>query len=409
MVEEQSSSRRDFLARSTKTAAIAGLATLGSCAAEQAGGKLRVVQGPKPKMTGKVINVGMIGAGGRATYLMSQLLKQKEIEVDVKAVADPYKPHLERTVQNIKDATGKAPDAYEGADDWKDKIMGREDIHALLIAVPCHLHAEMYLAAFAAGKHYYGEKPMCVTVKEADALVAAQQRNPHTVAWIGFQRRACRKYQEGIQHLRDGVIGETIAGYGAWNNAWGPLGLPGEGTQIWFGRRKFSGDWMLEQACHTWDVFNWVANALPESASGAGHTGLFKDVDPERDVTDIYNSIIKYPGGFILDFEHNWLMPKTEQEGIFSGIFERVMGPKGGLDLSAGKYYPRESGEIMNFKYDNNPDQDALLSFLRATREGTPAVSGVENGRMATLTGLLVRKAVYEERWVTMKEILAEG
>lgn len=406
MAEGQPSSRREFLANSTTTAAIAGLAALGGCAAGQPGEGLRVVAGPRPKPVGKIINIGMIGAGGRGMGLLNTMLRQDDIEVAVKAVADPHPPHLERAVKAVADAGGKTPDAYDGPDDWRDKMLGRDDIHALLIAVPCYLHAKMYLGAFAAGKHYYGEKPMCLTVKEADALVAAQKRNPDVVAWIGFQRRGDQKYHDGIKHIHDGLLGDLIGGYGAWNISGGPLGLPS--VHVWFGRRKLSGDWMLEQACHTWDIFNWVANGLPEAATGSGRTDLFKHLDPDRDVHDFYNAIVKYPD-FLLDFEHSWVMPRTDREGVFNGVFERVMGQQGGIDLSGGRFFPREKGDILEFSHGVNADREAMLSFLRSIREGTPAVSGVENGRTATLTGLLVRKAVETGRWVTMKEILAEG
>ncbi len=409
MSDGQPTSRRDFLASSAKTAAFAGLAAAGGCAAGQAASGLRVVQGPKPKPVDKVINIGIIGAGGRGTSVLSTMLKQNEVPIELKAMAEPDDRNREKALKTIQEITGKTPEVYTGVDDWKNQLLARDDIHAVLIAVPCYLHAEMYLGAFAAGKHFYGEKPMCITVKEADALVAAQKRNPEVVGWIGFQRRGSLKYQEGIQHIRDGLLGNVMAGYGAWNNAWGPLGLPDGTTQVWFGRRKMSGDWMLEQACHTWDVFNWVADALPEAAAGAGRAGVFKDLDPERDVTDFYNAIVKYPNGFILDFEHNWLMPKTDK-GLFGGIFERVMGPKGGIDFGEGKFYPREEkGEIKDFSHGENQNLAAAMSFFNSILQRKPAVSGVENGRMATLTGLLVRKAVYEERWVTMKEILAEG
>jgi hypothetical protein len=50
--------------------------------------------------------------------------------------------------------------------------------------------------------------------------------------------------------------------------------------------------------------------------------------------------------------------------------------------------------------------QAAIASLFKSVRTGTPPVSGVTNGRLATLTGLLVRKAVYENRRVEMKEIL---
>ena len=53
-----------------------------------------------------------------------------------------------------------------------------------------------------------------------------------------------------------------------------------------------------------------------------------------------------------------------------------------------------------------SPTHEAVNAFYISLRTGTTPVSTVYNGRMATLTGLLVRKAVYENRRVEMREII---
>ena len=51
-----------------------------------------------------------------------------------------------------------------------------------------------------------------------------------------------------------------------------------------FGKRARSGDWMVEQAVHNWDVMNWANKGLPVRAMGLGKTGLYKSFQPDRDV-----------------------------------------------------------------------------------------------------------------------------
>ncbi len=46
-----------------------------------------------------------------------------------------------------------------------------------------------------------------------------------------------------------------------------------------------------------------------------------------------------------------------------------------------------------------------IQAFLDSIRAGRPPISGVTNGRQASMTGLLVRKAVDEKRRVLMKEL----
>lgn len=403
-------SRRAFLRTSAQVAATAGLATAGAGRAAELDPKA----GPAPARfkPDQRIRLGLIGVGGRCNDLLNATFANARSNVSIQAIADPSEPNVAKTLAKIKEKTGQTPDVYRGEDDWRTKLLARDDVDAVIVAVPCDLHAKMYIGCFAAGKHFYGEKPMCIAVEEVNAIVEAQKRNPEVRCQIGFQRRASSFYQAAIGKIHAGMIGDPFEALGAWRISGGPLGLPDSGTQIWFGRCRRSGDWMLEQACHTWDVMCWVAQDIPVAAYGQGRRGLFKHIDPERDVTDFYLAQVEFPNGMLLDFEHNWMCPQHDERHNFIGIFERFTGPKGGISLGEwpkdATYYPRDGKEkpIQLADITPNTTQESVDAFYHALRTGTPTVSNVENGRMATLTGLLVRKAVYENGRVEMKEIL---
>jgi len=414
MSETTSTSRRDFLAATAKVAAVASLASAAGCASADRGPVLASTAGPSPKPIdpNKPLRLGLVGVGGRGNRLLDAMLKQENI--CIKAVADVADPKTNKRVKGalkkIKEKLGKEPALYNGPMDYRDKLLARDDIDAVVLAVPCHLHTPMYLDCFAAGKHFYGEKPLAITVNETEAMVAAQKKNPQVIGQIGFQRRATERYNKGIQMIRDGAFGDLYDGRGAWLISCGPLGMASKGQPTWFGRRALSGDWMLEQACHTWDVFAWVADKLPLAASGMGRRDLCKDLDPERDVTDFYFAHIEYPGGFMVDFEHNWFCPHNDNKKLFTGVFERVTGPKGSIALEEGKCFWRDKDKeptnVVEKTGDYFSDTDeSIAAFVKTLRTNGKPVSGVENGRLATLTGLLVRKAVDERRWVTIKEI----
>jgi len=401
-------SRRDFLGQSAKLAAAGAVAAVSGCAMDVStkfhrGPRVSAVAGPKPRRIGDndVIRFGLIGVGGQGRYDLERLLKNNP-RLSVKAIADPDETNARMAAEMVKSITGETAEVYGGFDDWNNKLLGRDDIDAVFSATPCYLHGPIYLACFAAGKHFYGEKPLCTEATEADALLEAQRKNPLVKGQIGFQRRATRLYAEGVKRIRDGVIGDLIDGRGAWNNSWGPLGLPNEVAKnwpgrIWLGRRKYSGDWMLEQACHTWDVFNWVTGEVPLAASGIGRRDVFRDMDPDRDVTDFYYAYLEYSGGLKVDFQHSWICPKVDPGSKFSGVFERVAGKKGGILLDEGIILPRDKGEVVKYKPDDGDHYVAALkSFVNAIRADTPVVCDVASSRLATYTGLLVRKAVSE-------------
>ena len=73
---------------------------------------------------------------------------------------------------------GQAADALgfgAGTADWRT-IVADPRIDVVDICTPNHLHAEMALAAIAAGKHVYCEKPLALDIQESVAIVEAARR-----------------------------------------------------------------------------------------------------------------------------------------------------------------------------------------------------------------------------------------
>src|SRR6187549_4001161 len=58
-----------------------------------------------------------------------------------------------------------------------DESVARDDYDVADICLPNHLHARMTIAAASAGKHVILEKPLCLTLDEADAMIAACKAN----------------------------------------------------------------------------------------------------------------------------------------------------------------------------------------------------------------------------------------
>jgi len=379
MTSRKNLSRRDFMVRSAAAGVAVGLAR----------GTLAQGLGDRP------VRCGFIGVGGRGTGLLKVAVTIPGVEVP--AICDINKDHLARAIGIVEKAHSKKPQGYSaGPTDYRN-LLARDDLDAVVIAVPCDLHAQMYLDAIAAGKHLYGEKPMCLTVEDCRRIVTAEARS-NLVVQIGFQRRCNPRYREAIKLVHAGEIGDPIEARAAWCNAWGPL-------RGWFSIRARSGDWMLEQACHTWDVLNWVARSTPVRAFGTGRRDIYTDVDPGRDVTDYYTATLEYPNGMTVSFLHSWFCPN---DGAFTGVYERVAGIKGGVDLGAGKFIYRDRDKPSRTVGPKQLDDTRLSveSFFDCVRKGTKPLSGVRNGRDAVLVGLLVRKAVDARRVVTWDEIV---
>lgn len=85
--------------------------------------------------------------------------------------------------------------------DYHD-LVEQSDVELVLIANPNAYHAEVALAAIAAGKHLLIEKPMCITLREADEIVAAQERAGVTVQ-VAYMRRYAPAFVEATKLVRE--------------------------------------------------------------------------------------------------------------------------------------------------------------------------------------------------------------
>ncbi|HEV7276609.1 MAG TPA: Gfo/Idh/MocA family oxidoreductase [Devosiaceae bacterium] len=81
------------------------------------------------------------------------------------------------------------------------RLVQDPEVDAVLIANPHVFHAEAAIAAMEAGKHVFIEKPMCITLAEADALAEAEQRTGRTVQ-IGYMRRYAGAFLEAVELVR---------------------------------------------------------------------------------------------------------------------------------------------------------------------------------------------------------------
>jgi predicted dehydrogenase len=111
----------------------------------------------------------------------------------------------------------------ESSDDWRG-VIARDDIHVVDICTPGDSHAEIAVAALAAGKHVLCEKPLANTVEEAERMTAAAERAAAggVRAMVGFTYRrvpaialARRLVQEGrigeVRHVRAQYLQDWIA------------------------------------------------------------------------------------------------------------------------------------------------------------------------------------------------------
>ncbi|TWT29384.1 putative oxidoreductase YdgJ [Posidoniimonas corsicana] len=149
------------------------------------------------------VTFALMGANSRGSQLAKRFLKFPGVRFAY--VCDPDERALAKGLKTIADNDGGRP---RGVKDFRTAL---DDPHvdALICAAPNHWHAAATVAACAAGKHVYVEKPCTHTAWEGQVMQDAAERSGRVVQ-VGTQRRSSPMYQEVMQKAREGVIGEVL-------------------------------------------------------------------------------------------------------------------------------------------------------------------------------------------------------
>ena len=121
----------------------------------------------------------------------------------------PLQPEMSVVVGRSADAVAAAAGRLgwrESATDWR-QVIERDDIDLVDICTPGDTHAEIAVAALAAGKHVLCEKPLANTVAEAESMAAAARSAPGQQAMVGFSYRRTPAVALARQMVADGAIG----------------------------------------------------------------------------------------------------------------------------------------------------------------------------------------------------------
>jgi len=100
-----------------------------------------------------------------------------DIEFELVAVATRSEASALRAQKTYQELTGSALKPYHGETPWLDILADFEDLDLLAIATPDNLHAPPMLAALERGVNVVAEKPMTLTMSEADSIVELGQRS----------------------------------------------------------------------------------------------------------------------------------------------------------------------------------------------------------------------------------------
>jgi predicted dehydrogenase len=185
-------------------------------------------------------------------------------------------PAFEQKVLVGRDPAGvaAAADKYgwsESATDWR-AVLDRDDIDIVDICAPGFMHAEIAIAALAAGKHVLVEKPLANTLAEAEAMAEAARkaRARGVQSMVGFNYRRVPALVLARELIAEGRVGTVRHVRAAYLQDW--LADP-ESPMSWRLRREAAGSGALgDIASHAIDQVLFLLGDHITEVSGRTHT-----------------------------------------------------------------------------------------------------------------------------------------
>jgi len=360
------------------------------------------------------IGIGLIGCGGMGRSLVRRLL-ELDPRLQVKALLDPDPRSIEATLAELATPPVVCEDL--------EAMWEVPGVDWVMIASWNCQHAEQTLAAFAAGKEVFCQKPLATNLNDALRMATAWRSSERHFG-IGFTLRFSPHYRKIHELLRDGAIGDLIS---MEFNETLDFNHGGYIMGDWRRLEANAGSHLLEKCCHDIDLANWMTGSraaqvasfggrrffLPENAAhierigrdpegkAAYQTwrGLVK-ADPftsDKDIVDHQVAILEYANGVCATFHTN----------LNAGIPERrmlLLGSEGAIraDLGTGAIDLRRIGfgttiETVSIpKTDGHGGGDAVLAkeIAAAMLHGkTPAV-GLSEALESAVTCFAIDEAM---------------
>ena len=244
-----------------------------------------------------MIKLGFIGCGGIARR---HALAVKEVKgVQAVAAADISADALK--------AFGEANGVAALYGDYR-RMLRKADVDAVCVALPTGLHKRATVAAAKAGKHVFCEKPMAMSLPDADAMIEACA-TASVKLMIAQVRRYDSNWGAFRKLIQSGAIGRPVL----WRQLSGSTG-----PWRWFMDAKMGGGPFIDGCVHNWDFANYTFGEAKEALGSIMQ--LYQD-----SALDTGFVAVRYKSGDEIALTWSWGLP----QGCATGRAHEALGPKG--------------------------------------------------------------------------------
>ncbi|MDR5809493.1 Gfo/Idh/MocA family oxidoreductase [Caballeronia sp. LZ019] len=294
-------------------------------------------------------------------------------------------------------AQARFPEAVLHAD--YEALLADASVDAVWLVTPTALHATQIIAALAAGKHVFCEKPLSLDLAECDRVIEAHGRHGHSHVMIGFVRRFDASYRDAFDSIAKGAIGRPFMVRSQTCDRNDP-----DGFFVRFA--PTSGGLFLDCSVHDIDLARWLlgnprAKRVFASGTIAIHEGL-------RECGDIDNGVgvVEFDDGRLAVFYASRTMAhghdtQTEVIGT-AGALSIGRNPRLNRVEIADEYGVRNACTPTFFERFEDAFLREAQAFVSLLADGKPTGLTLEDAREATRIGLAMRAAYESGRAVDL-------
>ncbi len=359
------------------------------------------------------LKLGLVGCGGRGAGAANQALTADD-KVTLFSMCDVDRTVMDQAHEILeKQKPGRidVPEErrYSNFEGYRRVIA---DCDVVILATSPGFRPQHFAEAVAQGKHVFMEKPVASDVngikRVLEAAEAAKAKNLKVA--VGLQRRHQPGYQEWIQRIQDGAIGDVLTLRALWNGSSRPGKPRNDGeTELeyqirnWYYFTWLSGDHNVEQHVHNLDVANWIMGEQhPVKARGMGGREV-RNAPENGQIYDHHFVEYEYADGTLL-YSQARQIPNCQRD-----ISESAVGTLGRANLMQREFTISGPSEATKrFRRNEDGHQLEHYPFFQAIREDLPH-NEAERGASATMTAILGRMSNYSGQDVTWEDAMASN
>ena len=267
-----------------------------------------------------------------------------------------------------------------------DAAVGESGCDVVDICIPNHLHARTTIAAAKAGKHVIIEKPLCLTLEEADEMIAACKAHGRKLM---YAEELCfaPKYERVRGLVREGAIGAIYQMRQCEKHS-------GPHSDWFYDLNQSGGGALMDMGCHGLAWFRWMLGGNPRAVSVWAHmqTGLIHASRTRCEESSI--CVVEFEGGVVGVAENSWaklggMEDRVEVCGTGGVVYADLFMGNSALTYSEKGYgYAMEkAGSTQGWTFTNFEEAfnqgypHELKHFINCVRTDAQPVTTGEDGR----------------------------